>query len=123
MSPVHRAAAFPRTGAPAAAGRSNQQRQTIMTPKRDTLTAKRDTLTAVRDSEAGDERQPKNLPANAMPTEGYGLEVDGKMKSYYATQETAMARGLALKQKFPLIQVKIYGAKDQTRTTLELPSA
>ena len=60
--------------------------------------------------------RPKNPPANLPPTEGYALEIDGKIKSEYETSEEAMKAGLELKKKFPQVQVIVCGAKKQTRT-------
>jgi hypothetical protein len=73
------------------------------------------------DVEVSDEKRPKNLPANAILTEGYGLEVDGKMKSQHASSDAAFKAGLELKSKFPVVQVKVLDAKAQTRTIVELP--
>ena len=64
--------------------------------------------------------RPKNRPANILPTEGYVLEVDGKFKTEYESSEPAMKAGLELKKKYPHIQVKVYDAKDRTRTPVEL---
>ena len=64
--------------------------------------------------------RPKNPPANIRPTEGYILEVDGKFKSKYESSEAAMKTGLELKKKYPHIQVKVYDAKERTRTPVEL---
>ncbi len=64
--------------------------------------------------------RPKNPPANIRPTEGYILEVDGKFKSDYENSEAAMKVGLELKKKYPHIQVKVYDAKQRTRTPVEL---
>ncbi len=64
--------------------------------------------------------RPKNPSANILPTEGYVLEIDGKFKSEYETSEAAMKAGLELKKKFPFIQVKVYSAKERTRTLVEL---
>jgi hypothetical protein len=36
-----------------------------------------------------DEKRPKNLKANVLPSDGYGLEVDGRVKSEYETAEAA----------------------------------
>jgi hypothetical protein len=74
-----------------------------------------------KDAEPGDDKQPRNLRANAVLTDGYGLEVDGKMKSQHDSPDAAFKAGLELKKKFPLIQVKVFAAKEQTRTTVELP--
>ena len=64
--------------------------------------------------------RPKNPLANLRPTEGYILEVDGKFKSEYENSEAALKVGLELKKKYPHIQVKVYDAKEQTRTPVEL---
>jgi hypothetical protein len=64
--------------------------------------------------------RPKNPPANLRPTEGYILEVDGKFKTEYESSAAAMKVGLELKTKYPQIQVKVYDAKEQTRTPVEL---
>jgi len=65
--------------------------------------------------------RPKNPSANILPSEGYVLEIDGKFKTEYVTSEEASKAGLELKKKFPYIQVKVYGAKERTRTVVELP--
>ncbi len=77
-----------------------------------------DVLDKNDDLETSEERQPKYLRANAIPTEGYGLEVDGKMKSPHDSSDAAFKAGLALKKKFPVVQVKVFAAKEQTRTRL-----
>ena len=64
--------------------------------------------------------RPKNPPANLRPTEGYILEIDGKFKSEYENSEAALKVGLELKKKYPHIQVKVYDAKEQTWTPVEL---
>ena len=64
--------------------------------------------------------RPKNSPANARPIEGFVLEVDGKFKSEYDNLEAAMKVGLELKEKYPQVQVKVYDAKERTRSPVEL---
>ena len=64
--------------------------------------------------------RPKNPSANVLPTEGYVLEVDGKFKSEYESSEVALKAGLELKKKYPHIQVRVYDAKERTRTPVEL---
>jgi hypothetical protein len=65
--------------------------------------------------------RPKNLSANVRPTNGYVLEIDGKFKSEYDSSEAALKAGLELKKKYPKIQVNVFGAKEQTRTLVDLP--
>jgi hypothetical protein len=64
--------------------------------------------------------RPKNPTANVLPTDGYVLEVDGKFKSEYESSEAALKAGLELKKKYPHIQVRVYDAKERTRTPVEL---
>ena len=60
-----------------------------------------------------------NQRANAMPTDGYVLTVDGKLKTRYETESEANAEGSKLKQRFPVIQVVVYDAKDRVYTTVD----
>ena len=64
--------------------------------------------------------RPKNPSANLVPSEGYFLEIDGKIKTEYATSEDALKAGSELKKKYPCIQVIVYGAKERTRTLVGL---
>ena len=68
-----------------------------------------------------DEKRPENLKANLLPTEGYGLEVDGRVKAQYDSAEAAAKAGLELKKKYPFIQVYVFDAKERTRTAVVLP--
>jgi hypothetical protein len=72
---------------------------------------------------SNDTERPKNLSVNILPSEGYVVEIDGKFKSEYGTSEEALKAGLELKKKYPQIQVKVYGAKERTRTPVELPDS
>jgi hypothetical protein len=63
--------------------------------------------------------RPKNPSANILPTEGYVLEIDGKFKTEYVTAAEALKAGFELKKKCPQIQVKVYDAKERTRTPVE----
>jgi hypothetical protein len=75
---------------------------------------------AVEQSANNGTTRPKNPPSNVRPTEGYILEVDGKFKTEFEKSEAAMKAGLELKTKYPQIQVKVYDAKERTRTPVEL---
>lgn len=70
--------------------------------------------------------EPKQKPVskrpNAYPSEGFALEIDGKVKSEHDSLETAQERGIALKTKYPVLQVVVYDAATKTRTVLELPA-
>jgi hypothetical protein len=66
-------------------------------------------------------RKPNNLPANAMPIDGFVLSVDAKFKTRFESSEAAMAAGVKLKQSFPVIQVAIYDAAARVYTPIDLP--
>lgn len=64
--------------------------------------------------------RPKNLLANAVPTDGYILLVDRKMKTRYESSNEAMTAALKLKQSYPLIQVAVYDASLRMYTAVDL---
>jgi hypothetical protein len=68
-----------------------------------------------------EEKLPAHARADIPPTEGYSVEVDGKLKSHFPTSEGAFEAGVEIKKKFPFVQVRIYDAKERTRTPVELP--
>ncbi len=63
--------------------------------------------------------KPVNLPTNAMPTEGYVLAVDGKLKTRYGTSEAAAAAATKLKQSFPMVQTAVYDAAARIYTKID----
>lgn len=66
---------------------------------------------------AHDEPLPKNLyRADIIPSRGYSLEIDGRMKKQFETESDARTEALQLKSRFPMLQVKIYDAVKRTRT-------
>ncbi len=61
-----------------------------------------------------DEPQPRNITrADLVMTEGFGLEVDGRMKTVFPTLEAAQKRARDLKAEFPMLQVKVYDAAEK----------
>ena len=69
-----------------------------------------------------EEAQPRNITrADVLMTVGFGLEVDGRMKTTFATKEAADKSALNIKTKYPMLQVKVYDAAKKTRTLVELP--
>jgi hypothetical protein len=69
-----------------------------------------------------DEPQPRNITrADLVLTEGFGLEVDGRMKTVFPTLQVAQKRARDLKAEFPMLQIKVYDAAERTRTLVELP--
>lgn len=65
-------------------------------------------------------RKPANLRANAMPSDGFILSVDGKLKTRYENAKDATAAGTKLKQSFPVIQVAIYDAVERVYTPVDM---
>jgi hypothetical protein len=65
-------------------------------------------------------KKPANLRANAMPTGGFVLAVDGKLKTQFENSKDAMAAALTLKQSYPVIQVAVYDAIERVYTPVDL---
>ena len=72
---------------------------------------------------AEEAKKPVNMRANARPTDGYVLTVDGKLKARYETEQDAAAEGAKLKQRFPVIQISVYDAAKDVHTPVALPEA
>lgn len=70
---------------------------------------------------SGKTAKPANLRANAMPTDGYILTVDGKLKTRFETSDEAMSAGVKLKQSYPVVQVAVFDASARSYTPVVLP--
>jgi hypothetical protein len=69
-----------------------------------------------------DEQQPRNtMRADIVMSDGFGLEVDGRMKTKFSTKADAEKSAMILKLAYPMLQVKVYDAAEKTRTLMELP--
>lgn len=74
-----------------------------------------------RDDEPPDaEGKVRKAPANARPIEGHVLLVDGKFKTQFKSAEDAMAAGMTLKERYPVVRVQIYDAVQGTCALVEL---
>jgi hypothetical protein len=62
-----------------------------------------------------------NRRGDALPMDGYGLAVDGKIKSHHMTSESALKAGIEIKRNYPVVQVMVFDAAAGTRTPVELP--
>jgi hypothetical protein len=70
-----------------------------------------------------DEPQPRKIiRADKAPTEGYSLVVDGHFKSHHDTVEAAEEAGMALKNRYQMLQVQVYDAVTKTRSMIEWPA-
>jgi len=69
-----------------------------------------------------DEHQPRNTTrADIVMTDGFGLEVDGRIKTQFSTKAEAEKSALKLKSAYPMLQIKVYDATEKTRALVELP--
>jgi len=70
-----------------------------------------------------EEQQPRKIiRADKAPTSGYSLVVDGHFKSHHDTVEAAEEAGMALKNRFQMLQVQVYDAETKTRSMVEWPA-
>ena len=65
----------------------------------------------------------KIIRADIAPVSGYSLVVDGHFKSHHDTVESAEEAGMALKNKFQMLQVQVYDAETKTRSMINWPPA
>ena len=56
-----------------------------------------------------------------LPTTGYALEVDGRLKTEFETKEGAWTGAEELKKRFPMLRVKVYDAEAKTTEEFQLP--
>jgi hypothetical protein len=54
-------------------------------------------------------------PSKQLPTTGFALEVDGRIKTEFDTREGAESGAIALKRRFPDLQVRVYDASTKSR--------
>jgi hypothetical protein len=53
--------------------------------------------------------------ARELPASGFALEIDGQLKTEFATRDGAVAGAEELKKRFPKLRVGIYDAQTKTR--------
>ena len=54
-----------------------------------------------------------------MPTDGYVMTVDGKLKTRYESESDAMTAASKLKQSYPVLQIAVYDAAQRTYTAVD----
>ncbi|MET4085610.1 hypothetical protein [Bradyrhizobium sp. S3.5.5] len=52
-----------------------------------------------------------NRPTKDLPEDGYALIIDGRVKTEFATREGVDAGARDLKQRFPVLQIRVYDAR------------
>ena len=71
-----------------------------------------------------EEQSPRKIiRADKAPTEGYSLVVDGHFKSHHDTVEAAEEAGIALKNRYQMLQIQVYDSATKTRTMIDWPPA
>jgi hypothetical protein len=70
---------------------------------------------------SAEKTRPTNLSANVLPSDGFVLSVDGKLKGRYETSADAMTAGLKLKQSYPVLQVSVFDGAARSYTPVNLP--
>ncbi len=53
--------------------------------------------------------------STVLPTSGFALEIDGRLKAEFATREGAEQGAVDLKRRFPSLRIRIYDAETQAR--------
>jgi hypothetical protein len=56
-------------------------------------------------------------------TTGYPLVIDGQMKTEFETKDRAIKAGRDLKERFPMLQVKVYDAEEKRSEEIEPAAA
>jgi hypothetical protein len=59
------------------------------------------------------------LRSNELPTAGFALEIDGRIKTEFDTREGAESGAIELKRRFPALQIRVYDAQTQSRHEVE----
>ena len=68
-----------------------------------------------------EELRPRNPQrADIIPTEGFALVGDGKLKADFDDEEAARAAGVELLANFPRRRVEVYNAETGVRTRVEV---
>jgi len=67
-------------------------------------------------------KKPGQLRPNAVPTDGYVLSVDGKLKTRFDTEKDAMAAAIKLKAEYPVIQALVYDAAARSYLPVTVPA-
>jgi hypothetical protein len=62
-----------------------------------------------------------NRNVSALPTAGFAIEIDGRIKSEFATIDGATSGARELKTRFPHLQIRIYDAATKGRLDISAP--
>ena len=75
------------------------------------------------EEDQAEEPRPRNAQrADIIPTAGFAMVVDGKLKAGFEDEQVAQAAGAELLAKFPMLRVEVYNAKTRVRTKVDAVS-
>ena len=87
------------------------------------MTARSETKTITKRHEPEEPAQ-EQFGQRKRPEKGpFRLQVDRQTKESYATYEAAVAAGLEIKKRHPIVQVSVYDSVEYTETMVEVPAA
>jgi hypothetical protein len=55
-----------------------------------------------------------------LPKSGFVLEIDGRLKTEFATKEGAEQGGAELKRRFPMLQIQVLDAETRVRHEIRI---
>jgi hypothetical protein len=62
---------------------------------------------------------PTNRAVSGFPISGYALVVDGLVKTEFKTHDRALKAATDLKDRYPMLQVKVYDAENKRSESIE----
>jgi len=75
------------------------------------------------EEERTEEFRPRNAQrADIIPTAGFAMVVDGKLKAGFDNEQVAQTAAAELLAKFPMLRVEVYNAETKVRTKVEAVS-
>lgn len=63
----------------------------------------------------------RNASAIDILVNNAGMQVDGRLKTEFTTNEEARTGAEELKRRLPMLQVKVYDAETKTKEEVQLP--
>lgn len=66
---------------------------------------------------------PAERAGTDVPASGYALIVDGQVKTEFETHDRAVKAAKSLKERFPMLQVKVYDAEKKVSENIALAAA
>ncbi|MEO6947484.1 MAG: hypothetical protein ABI150_13165 [Nitrobacter sp.] len=72
------------------------------------------------EEDQAEELRPRNAQrADIIPTAGFAMVVDGRLKAGFNDEQGAQAAGAELLAKYPMLRVEVYNAETRVRTKVD----